>query len=55
MDLKTTGRGGMDWIHLAQDGDQLKIVTNAIINFRNPCVAERRAAPQRGLSSIASV
>jgi hypothetical protein len=58
MDLKETDSGGKDWIHQAQDRDQWKVIANAIMNFRfqetfeNPCVGERLAASQRGLSSM---
>jgi hypothetical protein len=34
MDLRETGWGGMDWIDLAQDRDQLRALVNTIINLR---------------------
>jgi hypothetical protein len=36
MDVGETGRGGMDWIHLAQDRDQWSDLMNTVMNFRVP-------------------
>jgi hypothetical protein len=34
MDLRETGRGGVDWIHLARDRDQWLAAVSMIINLR---------------------
>ena len=34
MDLQEVGFGGMDWIDLAQDMDQLGSLVNAVMNLR---------------------
>jgi hypothetical protein len=34
--VKAAGWSGMDWIHLAQDRDQLRILVNTIMNLRVP-------------------
>jgi hypothetical protein len=34
VDLREIGWGGMDWIDLVQDGDQLGVFVNTVINFR---------------------
>jgi hypothetical protein len=34
MDFQDMGRGGMDWISLAQDMDRWRAVVNAVINLR---------------------
>jgi hypothetical protein len=34
MDLKETGRDGVDWINLARDGDQLRAVVKTVMNNR---------------------
>jgi hypothetical protein len=31
MDLREIGCGGMDWIHLARDKDQLRVLVNRIV------------------------
>jgi hypothetical protein len=36
MDLRERGWGGMDWIHLAQDGDQWRALVNTVMNLRVP-------------------
>jgi hypothetical protein len=36
MDLREIGWGGMGWIDLAQDGDQLRALANTMIKLRVP-------------------
>jgi hypothetical protein len=36
MDIREIGRGDMDWIDLAQDMDQWKVLVNTIMNFLVP-------------------
>jgi hypothetical protein len=36
MDLREIGRGGMDWINLAQDRDQYRALVNTVMNLRVP-------------------
>jgi hypothetical protein len=36
MDLKDIGWAGMEWIHLAQDRDQLKALVNTVMTFLVP-------------------
>jgi hypothetical protein len=36
MDLRERGWEGMDWIDLAQDRDQWKVLVNAVMNLRVP-------------------
>jgi hypothetical protein len=36
MDLREIGWGGMDWIDLAQDGDQWRALVNTVMNLRVP-------------------
>jgi hypothetical protein len=34
MDLREIGWGGMDWIVLAQDRDQCRVLVNTVMNLR---------------------
>jgi hypothetical protein len=34
MDLRETGRGSVEWIHLAQDRDRWRAVVSAVMNLR---------------------
>jgi hypothetical protein len=58
MDLREIGWDGMDWIDLAQDGDQWRALVNTVMNFRfhkmlgSSRVAAQLAASQEGLSSM---
>jgi hypothetical protein len=36
MDFREIGWGGMDWIDLAQDGDQWRALVNTVMNLRVP-------------------
>jgi hypothetical protein len=36
MDLRKVGRGGTDWIDLAQDRDQWRALVNTVIKFHVP-------------------
>jgi hypothetical protein len=36
MDLREIGWDGMDWIKLAQDGDQWRALVNMVINLQVP-------------------
>jgi hypothetical protein len=36
MDLRETGWNDMDWINLARDTDQWRVVVNTTMNFRVP-------------------
>jgi hypothetical protein len=36
MDLTEIGWEGVDWIHLAQDRDQWRVIVNTVMNFRAP-------------------
>jgi hypothetical protein len=36
MGLRETGYGGMDWIDLAQDMDQWRVLVNTVMNLQLP-------------------
>jgi hypothetical protein len=36
MDLREIGWEGVDWMHLAEDGDQCQDVVNVLMNFQVP-------------------
>jgi hypothetical protein len=36
IDLREIGRDGMDWIALAQDRDQWRVLVNTVMNLRGP-------------------
>jgi hypothetical protein len=36
MNLKEVGRGGMDWIELAEDRDRWRTLVTAVMNLRVP-------------------
>jgi hypothetical protein len=36
MDLREIEWEGVDWIHLAQDGDQWRAVVNTVMNLQAP-------------------
>jgi len=36
MDLREKGWGSMDWIHIAQDGDQWLALVNSVMTLRVP-------------------
>jgi hypothetical protein len=36
MDLRKIGWEGVDWIHLAQDRDQWRVVVDMVMNLRVP-------------------
>jgi hypothetical protein len=36
MDLRKIGCEGVDWVHLAQDRDQWRVVVNRIMSVRDP-------------------
>jgi hypothetical protein len=35
MNLREIGWGGMDWINLAQDGDQCRALVSTVMNLRS--------------------
>jgi hypothetical protein len=37
-DLRNTGWGSMDWVDLAQDGDQWRALLNTVVNLRLPYI-----------------
>jgi hypothetical protein len=39
MDLREVGWCGVDWIYVAQDGDQWRAFVNAVMNHRVPQIA----------------
>jgi hypothetical protein len=36
IDLSVIGWGGVDWMHLAQDRDQWRVLVNAVMKLRVP-------------------
>jgi hypothetical protein len=36
MDLREIGWDGVDWMHMAQDKDQLRALANTVMNLRVP-------------------
>jgi hypothetical protein len=36
LDIREIGRGGVDWIDLAQDRDKWKVLVNTVMNLRVP-------------------
>jgi hypothetical protein len=36
MDIRKIGWGGMDWIDLAQDRDQWRVLVNTVMNLQVP-------------------
>jgi hypothetical protein len=36
MDLRETGRDGMDWFDLSRDRDQWRVLVNMLMNLRVP-------------------
>jgi hypothetical protein len=40
MDLRKKGWEGVDWMHLAQDRDQWRVLLNMVMNLRVPQKAE---------------
>jgi hypothetical protein len=36
MDLREVGWDGMDWINIAQDRDQWRVLVKTVMNFRGP-------------------
>jgi hypothetical protein len=39
MDFREIGRGGMDWIDLAQNRDQWRVLVNTVMSLRVPKIA----------------
>jgi hypothetical protein len=36
IDFREIGREGVNWVHLAQDGDQWRAMMNTVLDFRIP-------------------
>jgi hypothetical protein len=55
INLREIGWGVMDWIHLAQDRDQLRTLVNTFGFHKmlgHSCVAERLVTSEEGLGSM---
>jgi hypothetical protein len=46
MDLRETGWGGMDWIDLAQNGDQRRVLVNTGMNLQVTLAAQLHGVSQ---------
>jgi hypothetical protein len=61
MDLQEVGRGGVDWIDLAQDTGMWLEFVNVVMNFEFhklrgiSCLAESRLASQEGICAMEHV